>query len=923
MSDKQPIFSVVDLETTGTKRLENQIIQFGCILIQKDKIVNTIAQDINPKQSIPRAITDLTGIDAKQVQDAPTFEEIGPALHAVLEETTFVAHNVNFDFPFLNQAFQNIGLPPLQISAIDTVELAQILLPTAISYKLQDLAALLSIEHDNPHHADSDAFVTAKLFLALKQRLLALPTPTIQHLARLGDVLSRQTGAFIKDIAQQQTDQALPPYLHRNHGLILRNKVDLQAQPLHQLQKYPRSPQAKKKILQPSLTYRSAQAKMMNLVYDNLNSETHQPLLIEAATGSGKTLGYLLPSYFQASKERKIVISTATTVLQNQLLDQTIPLLEELLAAKIPIALVKSNHHYLNLALYYDSLKLPSLNRPTRILQMRLLVWLTSTKTGDLSELQLTNYKNSYLQQISRHDHVRQSVFGLDEFVRYNERQAQQASVILTNHSYLLSHMTDLSIFGQSPNLILDEAEDFSHFVRKAHGHLSQFEALRELIHHFEHYKEALEIIARDIYPAYAQLMNGYEQLTQILDIVAELQEIFFESYVKYNISKTKRSEPIHEIIDLSNLDLETFVFPKLKLIRHLIHKTGANFFQALNQLTNMPTHFDHQSQNVFNQLYGLLSRFKTVQKAFNDFETQFLTQTNIGVILKMQQYGNLASLDLMLLILDTGPIVRRVFDNFDHVILTGATLTFKHRFDYFLKQLDLDKTQVQTYKLPSVFDYQKQTRFITISDAPEVKLVTPEYFADYISGVIDKIAQTNPGQILVLFNSLDMIKMVYFSLKESASGHQKEVLAQGITGSNEKILKRFSLSKQAILLGANSFLTGVDFPGDQLKLVILTRLPFESPSQPEVQLRYNWLQNNGQGSFKNEALPKAAFKVKQGFGRLIRNETDRGVMLVLDHRLVTTSYGQQILKTLPKQVSNRVLNLEAALGTIQKFLKN
>ncbi|MFD1672217.1 helicase C-terminal domain-containing protein [Agrilactobacillus yilanensis] len=921
MSDKQPIFSVVDLETTGTKRTENRIIQFGCALIEKNKIVNTIAQDINPQQAIPRAITDLTGIDGQQVADAPTFAEIGPALHGMLMDTIFVAHNVNFDFPFLNQAFQDIGLAPLEIKAIDTVELAQILLPTAVSYKLQDLAALLSIQHDNPHHADSDALVTAKLFLALKKRLEMLPTLTLQHLSRLSDLLSRDTGTFIQDLAVKVPKQPLPDYLHRNHGLVLRYKPQIQAQPIHQLQKYPKSPQAKKRILQPALTYRSAQAKMMNLVYENLGQTSSQPLLIEAATGSGKTLGYLLPSYYRATKEHKIVISTATTLLQNQLLDQTLPLLEQLLDAKIPVALVKSNQHYLNLEVYYQSLQMPSLNRPTRILQMRLLVWLTMTKTGDLSELQLTNYENSYLQRVSHHEHVRQSAFGMDEFVRHNERQVAQASIILTNHSYLLKHTND-GTFGTAPSLILDEAEDFSHFARRINGHTSQFEALQELCRHFEHRRDDLLTAAKDIYPASAQITRGFSQLTEITQAIDQLQTVFFESYIQNNISKSKRSEAIHEIIDLTNLDLATYVFPKMTLIEKWLQKVDVNFLQAINQLANMATHFDRQTQILFNQIYSLLNQLESISTQFSQFSEQFLKQENVGVILKMHQYGDLNSLDLNIDILDTGPIASRVFDKFQHVILTGATLTFKHRFDYFMAHLNLNKAEVQTFKLPSPFDYAKQSRLITVANAPDVRVTTPEYFADYISGVIDQIAQTNPGQILVLFNSLEMIKLVYYALKDSASGHQKEVLAQGITGSNEKILKRFSLSQQAILLGSNSFLTGVDLPGEQLRLLILTRLPFESPSQPEVRLRYNWLEAQGKRPFKSEALPKAAFKLKQGFGRLIRNETDQGVMLVLDTRLTNTSYGRQILQTLPKQVENQSLPLNEAMRIIENFLK-
>ncbi|MCH4170396.1 MAG: ribonuclease H-like domain-containing protein [Lactobacillus sp.] len=921
MSVKKQIYAVVDLETTGTKRGVDQVIQFGCVMIQKNKIVNTISQNINPKQAIPRAITDLTGIDASQVQDAPTFAEIGPSLRNMLEDTIFVAHNVNFDFPFLNAAFESIGLPALNIAAIDTVELAQIFLPTAVSYKLQDLANLLSIEHKNPHHADSDAFVTAKLFLALKKRMENTPQLTLAHIAKLSDLLTRQTGDYIRDLADKQPKKPLPSYLHVNHGLVLRNRRDLQAQPLHQLTNFPKSPGAKKKLFTPLLHYRSSQAKMMNLIYDHLNQPVGAPLLIEAETGSGKTLGYMLPSYFMASHEHKIVISTATTVLQNQLLDQTIPLVEQLLAAKVPVALVKSENHYLNLEVFYQSLLIPSSNRPTRLLQLRLLVWLTMTKTGDIAELQLTNYHNYYLQRITDHN-GRQHLFGPDEFMTYIETQAKQASIILTNHSYLLAH-EDSALFGQQATLIVDEADEFARSVSRTHNHTSHFQEILDCLHQLAHHHEPLADAAAAIYPAYAQLNKGYAQIDNLLATIKRVQSIFFESYIQDNLPKSKRSRPIDEIIDLSGLDIPKYVLPELKQILELGQSINVNLTQALNQLTNLEQQFNHQTISLLNQILSMMIQFQNAIDDYQQFMTQMLTQSdNTGILLQMKQYGNVETLDLAIHVLDPGMIAQTLFQRFGQVVLTGATLTFNHKFDYFLNQMHLNKNEVSTYKLDSPFDYENQTRLITIADAPDIKSVSPSYFSDYITGVIDQMAQASTGQLLVLFNSLDMLKQTYYTLKETLTGHEKEILAQGITGSNEKIFKRFSLSEHAVLLGSNSFLSGIDFPGDHLKALILTRLPFESPAQPEVKLRYNWLQQQGIDPFSKDSLPKTAFKVKQGFGRLIRQETDKGVMVVLDNRLTNTTYGHEILRSLPKQVHSEVLTLREAIPAIKNFLR-
>ena len=189
-----PIYSVVDLETTGTSVSHgDRIIQVGCVLIQDNEIINHFETKINPRMSIPRPITQLTGIKNSDVRQAPLFEDVAGTLYSLLSGTIFVAHNVNFDFPFLNAELERAGYPELAIEAIDTVTLSQILMPTAKSYRLRDLTSTLSIEHDHPHSAVSDAEATGHLLIDLLQRLKELPTLTLEKLLELKLNLPQQT----------------------------------------------------------------------------------------------------------------------------------------------------------------------------------------------------------------------------------------------------------------------------------------------------------------------------------------------------------------------------------------------------------------------------------------------------------------------------------------------------------------------------------------------------------------------------------------------------------------------------------------------------------------------------------------------------------------------------------------------------------
>lgn len=206
-----PIYSVVDLETTGTSvKSGDRIIQVGLVMIQDGKIINQFETQINPLIKIPRSVQQLTGITDKDVSKAPLLEDIAPTLESLLSGTIFVAHNVNFDFPFINHELTRVGRDPLRISAIDTVTLSQILMPTAKSYRLRDLTSYLHIEHDHPHSAVSDAEATGVLLRDLLDKLRALPTVTLQTLVKMEMQLPFQTANLFQKELDKRSQHPLP-----------------------------------------------------------------------------------------------------------------------------------------------------------------------------------------------------------------------------------------------------------------------------------------------------------------------------------------------------------------------------------------------------------------------------------------------------------------------------------------------------------------------------------------------------------------------------------------------------------------------------------------------------------------------------------------------------------------------------------------
>ncbi|KFN91014.1 DinG family ATP-dependent helicase [Tetragenococcus muriaticus PMC-11-5] len=240
-------YAVVDIETTGTDPETDRIIQFGCVLVENDEIISRFAVDINPIKPISNKIQHLTHISNQRVKKALYFEDVAATIYNLLADTTFVAHNIHFDYNFLNHEMVRCGMPELQIPGIDTVELAQIFLPTEVSFRLNDLAESLGLQHDSPHQADSDAEVTAYLLLHIKDTIEKLPLVTLEKISQLSEMTSKETDLFIKQMTlQAQTNpQPLDSSLQVIDGIALRKKeVPLFEEPYYE-RHYPKTKKKK------------------------------------------------------------------------------------------------------------------------------------------------------------------------------------------------------------------------------------------------------------------------------------------------------------------------------------------------------------------------------------------------------------------------------------------------------------------------------------------------------------------------------------------------------------------------------------------------------------------------------------------------------------------------------------------------------
>jgi Rad3-related DNA helicases len=272
------------------------------------------------------------------------------------------------------------------------------------------------------------------------------------------------------------------------------------------------------------------------------------------------------------------------------------------------------------------------------------------------------------------------------------------------------------------------------------------------------------------------------------------------------------------------------------------------------------------------------------------------------GVQIDMRDYYEANTLKISWQQFDINASVEQINDRFSQIFAVGAAITVQKDFSYFIMDLQLNQNQInQMIILPDTNNMAQNSKIYLPDDLPNIQDLTSDEYYEMVTKYIVDVLRNMDRQTMILFNSLNTLSRVYEKLLETDVRDKWEVLAQGVSGSNEKIKKRFAIGQRSVLLGANSFWEGVDFPNKALEILIVTRIPFESPEQPEVQIRQSILQQQDLNVFKIDSLPKAILQLRQGLGRLVRSPKDKGVILLLDNRILTKNYGQEILDSLPQ----------------------
>ncbi|MBO2943144.1 ATP-dependent DNA helicase DinG [Paenibacillus sp. F411] len=927
-------YAVLDFETTGSHSTD-EIIQVGLAIIEEGGHISRVfGSYVNPGIPIPPFITGLTGITEQDVKDAPMLEEMMMQLVPLLDDVILVGHNVTFDFNFLQNALDRCGYLPFSGRILDTIHFLKICFPSLHTYQLGMVSAEFGLQHDRPHQADSDALATAHILLKCFEELEKLPLLTIQRLADLFVDEDSDMGWFFDGLREERErhpvdeESELGYTFYRQLALAVEDWTDIppvrdeeEGNPLKNVG-FPEFMEQVQRNLQQTLSHyesREAQEMMFNKVMEALDERKH--LLIEAGTGTGKSLGYLLPSIYQSVKqEEKVIVSTHTINLQEQLRERDVPLLNQVVPFPFKAAVFKGRQHYLCLRKFEHKINRKDFASPKEdvIIAAQMLVWLTQTQTGDDEELNLGGRNGEFWDSVSSDSDSclgRACPWFKKCYYHRARHEAGLADVVITNHSKLFTDVkANHQLLPPYENLVIDEAHQLEEVAGKHLGlnvkyfsvvHTlmrlykdsknGQLPALRQLLQLSGHEKSGdWTAVVDRLIPDLISVKEHWDRLSeQLFQLIPERGDALPGDAGQYTLRLSKSKLPK--------------AWTELQQIEHQIYLTlgelsrqGDVLIQELREDLD-----DYSADSLVTDLNGLFKDLAAHREELRFFMS--LTHEETVYWMEANSSYRSKSLQLYAVPIDVSQQLKALFfDKKQSVILTSATLSVDKSFQYMIDNLGLqeasEQSRLDTVQLPSPFQYREQALLIVPRDFPSVKgtVGDPKFLSSLVQSLADAAVATQ-GRMMVLFTSYKMLRQVYEPLKELLQSRDIHVLGQGMDGvSRSKLIRRFQDSGPSVLLGTSSFWEGVDIPGEALTCLAIVRLPFQPPSHPLVEAKSELLQQQKKNPFMKLSVPQAVIRFKQGFGRLVRTANDRGIVIVYDTRIIESYYGKYFLYSLP-----------------------
>ena len=876
-------FVALDLETTGLSPRLDRIIEVGAVRFQGDEVLATFQSLVRPEVGIPRAVQELTGIHDVDVAAAPQPEQVLAQLIDFVGTSGVVAHSGNFDLSFL------VGgdAQPAYV-LFDTLDLSRIMLPAVPSHSLPHLSRQLGLSHPHPHRALSDADAARQLFRYLWQFARGFPDDLLDRMVELADGWPHPIHYFLKEArgAGASGVESLPLAATSPVSVVRPDTPSTDPQAIRALL----GPDGPMAGLLGDYELRESQLQM-TLAIAQLYARGGR-LLVEAGPGTGKSLAYLVPAVHHAvASGERVVVATNTITLQEQLFSKDIPFMRSWLPFDFKAALLKGRANYVSLRRWNRYLNAPSRRADGSWFhdevkfKLRMLVWLAQTRHGDRSEIKLNGFDELFwLRAASTADDCLAAHcenYKAQRCFYWNSRRgAQDADLVVTNHALLLADaLNGGSVLPPHTHLVVDEAHQLEETAVDA---LTQRVGEEEVVESIDGVLTWFRAAIGP--PGDAVRTSAAEAKQAVTDFFQEARTIVKQRQPEIPL-RPSREEPV--VLD-PPLRASSEIVPLAGLAARLADQ-AIRLRRALDEAANqMPLESNPYAQRELDLfLTQLQGRVDLIGHALLHPKPDRLywirSERRSGRPL-VQAAPTMAGRELQ----------TRAFAGKDTVVFTSATLAVADSFEYFKRGVGLEALSTHEMVLASPFDYLSQALLCLPTDLKDLSDVA---FLDQVAGLVGDIAQAIGGRTLVLFTSHQQLRDVADRLRVRTSRGDLTVLAQNLDGTRRQLLAQFQEDPRSILLGSSSFWEGIDVPGDALSCVVIVRLPFRVPSDPLQLARSATLAD----PFGQLALPEAVLRLKQGFGRLIRRQSDRGAVVLMDHRIANRTYGTAFLDALPR----------------------
>jgi ATP-dependent DNA helicase DinG len=904
-------YVVLDTETTGFVCGRDQLIEIAAAIMQGPKICARFSTFVDPGCAIPPFISELTGITDEDVRGAPSAAEALEELDAFVGTRKIIAHNASFDRGFVDYSAPEGSRLGDEERWIDSVELARIALPRLREHKLQTLSEAFCAPAST-HRAIDDVEALCSIWRILLVGISDLPSGLPALLSRLfpqtlwplREVLAQVAGSGESGFSLAKARAA------RESSQLPRQKTDAEELEggiltLRPLEKEELEQAFSRDGLLAAMygryEPRIEQLHMALELSEALNSQTHRA--IEAGTGVGKSMAYLLPLTLFAQRNQVCCgVATKTNALLDQLMYHELPRLDAALPEGVAYVALKGYDHYPCLR------KLMNLTREDRRFEgtgavamvAMLLSFVCQSARGDLDPLAL------YWKELARYELCASA----DDCLRYKcryyrhcllhgaRRAAKQADIVLTNHALLFCDMdTDGGILPPIRQWVIDEAHGMEAEARQQLSYALEPRIFRQTMAGLLNPGGTLGAMLRVATPLDgASLLLGKiaeaQDEARAADAIAES----FFSQVKDLCELAEQSSYNQVELWISTRVRESALWGALASIGSSLASRVEKLWQFCRDVLSCSMPFEELVEQQ-SDLAGLIGELKAALDAL----ILILDGENEGYVYyaELDRRAESAYDRLVAARIDIGEVLlEQFYPEMMSVLFTSATLAAGEDFGYFARGSGLDRLEPDCWKavrFDSSYDFENNMAVYLPTDMPEPNAAG---YRDALERLIFEVHTALGGGTLTLFTNRRDMEDMYERLKGPLAAQRVTLRCQTRGFSAKRLRDEFLENESLSLFALRSFWEGFDAPGDTLRCVIIPKLPFGKPNDP-LMLERDLRERN---VWKNYALPEAVIDLKQAAGRLIRSSTDRGALILADARLLTKWYGRTFLSALPSQ---------------------